>query len=135
MGASHSATLKREELEDLYKRNHYERREIRLLYKQFREEAPSGKISRKDFNALTSAMGISDQTITKLVFDAFDSNSDEKIEFEAQGMCIVAFPQSQSIDLLVPLEGLHSSSEDSLNSTALIILGLLLLVFSLSLCD
>ena len=59
-----------------------ERREIRLLYKQFREEAPSGKISRKDFNALTSAMGISDQTITKLVFDAFDSNSDEKIEFE-----------------------------------------------------
>lgn len=73
--------LKREELEQLAAASHYSQRELQQLYKQFQDEAPSGIISRRDFNKLAEAMAITDPFLTDLVFNSFDLNKDGAIEF------------------------------------------------------
>lgn len=66
------------------------------MHKQFFEEAPMGYIPKEDFGKLTELMGIKDPFLTSLVrfvyiyvflltrkvFNAFDTNRDNNINFE-----------------------------------------------------
>jgi Ca2+-binding EF-hand superfamily protein len=81
-GTSNSKAIEKQELEDLIKKTHYDRKEIKQLHKQFYEEVPMGLIPKKDFGQLTELMGIKDPFITSLIFNAFDTNRDENINFE-----------------------------------------------------
>jgi hypothetical protein len=81
MGAQKS-TLRKEDVEELVRKTHYSSRELKQLYKQFREEAPMGAIAKKDFINLTELMGITDMFMVDLVFNAFDLNKNGSIEFD-----------------------------------------------------
>eukprot|EP00761_Pharyngomonas_kirbyi_P001747 gb/GECH01001751.1/.p1 GENE.gb/GECH01001751.1/~~gb/GECH01001751.1/.p1 ORF type:complete len:186 (+),score=67.17 gb/GECH01001751.1/:1-558(+) len=81
MGGRHSS-LQNSDFEDLHLKTHYDRKEIKQLYRQFKEEAPKGEIPQEDFHKITDLMGIDDKFVTKLVFHAFDTNHDGSISFD-----------------------------------------------------
>jgi len=76
-----AAPLNNEDIEELHKKTHYDRKELKQLYKQFSEEAPTGGIAKEDFGSLAELMGIKDKFIINLVFNAFDRNRDGVITF------------------------------------------------------
>ncbi|KAF0981605.1 hypothetical protein FDP41_012262 [Naegleria fowleri] len=85
MGQGHPSSqrsLESNVLDKLAKETHYDKKEIKQLHSQFYTEVPSGFIPKEDFSQLTELMGIKDQFITSLVFNAFDRDRDSKISFD-----------------------------------------------------
>merc|ERR1712130_447175 len=101
MGQSNSTkfNLDKDQLEELVKQSHYDKKEIKQLYKQFIDEAPCGYIPKNDFHQLTELMGIKDAFITSLVFNAFDTNGDGNIQFDEfiRGMSIMTRKEMEKI--------------------------------------
>jgi Ca2+-binding EF-hand superfamily protein len=55
--------------------------EIKQLHKQFHDEVSSGYILQKDFHILTDMMGIKNEVVSNILFQAFDSDNDNRISF------------------------------------------------------
>nr|AAT72744.1 NCS-1/frequenin-related protein [Dictyostelium discoideum] len=75
-------TLKKEEVELLQNSSHFDSRELRALYKQFRKDSPSGTINKQEFKEIMTQMGVGDQFLQNLLFNVFDKNKDSTINFQ-----------------------------------------------------
>eukprot|EP01120_Amphizonella_sp_Union-15-10_P003039 TRINITY_DN13340_c0_g1_i1.p1 TRINITY_DN13340_c0_g1~~TRINITY_DN13340_c0_g1_i1.p1 ORF type:complete len:195 (-),score=49.02 TRINITY_DN13340_c0_g1_i1:98-682(-) len=82
MGNSQSGRLTKDELEELHKRTHFEQKELKEMYKQFKKETPQGVINKKEFKEVMKAMGVWDIFLQDLIFNVFDSNKDGSINFQ-----------------------------------------------------
>ncbi|KYQ89480.1 calcium-binding protein [Tieghemostelium lacteum] len=75
-------SLKKEEVELLQASTHFDAKELKVLYKQFRKDSPSGIIDRIEFKELMTQMGIADQFLHELLFNVFDKNKDGTVNFQ-----------------------------------------------------
>ncbi|EGC34984.1 calcium-binding protein [Dictyostelium purpureum] len=75
-------SLKKEEVELLQTSTHFDSRELKTLYKQFRKDSPSGIINRSEFKEIMSQMGVGDTFLQDLLFNVFDKNKDGTINFQ-----------------------------------------------------
>ena len=76
-----SPQLTEEELRRLEQASRYNRPQIEQLHRQFMAEAPSGFVPISEFLALAEVMGITDHTIGRMMFNAFDANNDGFVSF------------------------------------------------------
>eukprot|EP01095_Lingulamoeba_sp_RSL-Kostka_P011224 TRINITY_DN4203_c1_g1_i1.p1 TRINITY_DN4203_c1_g1~~TRINITY_DN4203_c1_g1_i1.p1 ORF type:complete len:196 (-),score=89.20 TRINITY_DN4203_c1_g1_i1:162-749(-) len=74
-------SIKKIEVDQLDSATHFEPKEIKALYKQFKKETPSGKITRMDFGQAMNMIGIAEPFLQELIFKAFDENDDGEIDF------------------------------------------------------
>jgi len=81
MGANQSQ-LKKEELEKLNNQTHFEQRELKAMFKQFKKETPSGVINKTEFKEVMKQMGVIDGFLQDLIFNVFDDNKDGSINFQ-----------------------------------------------------
>jgi len=81
MGGSGS-TLKKEDLDLLHKNTHFEQRELKQMWKQFRKETPQGVINKTEFKDVMKQMGVVDAFLQELIFNVFDDNKDGSINFQ-----------------------------------------------------
>lgn len=70
-----------DELQMLLTSTHYSEDEIHQLYLQFISEVPSGVVPRSTFDVLAAALGVTDNVLATLLFNAFDANGDGMITF------------------------------------------------------
>ncbi|EGG17837.1 calcium-binding protein [Cavenderia fasciculata] len=76
------ASLKKEEVETLLLSTHFESKELKSLYKQFKKDSPTGMINKEDFKEIITQMGIGDAFLHELLFNVFDKNKDNTINFQ-----------------------------------------------------
>jgi len=81
MGAQQSQ-LKKEELEKLHAGTHFDQKELKAMYKQFKKETPSGSINKQEFKEVMKQMGVVDSFLQDLIFNVFDENKDGTINFQ-----------------------------------------------------
>jgi len=81
-GTSSSGHIKKEELEELQKHTHFDQKEIKAMYRQFKKETPSGVINKMEFKEVMKQMGIVDGFLQDLIFNVFDNNKDGIINFQ-----------------------------------------------------
>eukprot|EP01116_Phalansterium_solitarium_P000339 TRINITY_DN10216_c0_g1_i1.p1 TRINITY_DN10216_c0_g1~~TRINITY_DN10216_c0_g1_i1.p1 ORF type:complete len:187 (-),score=63.95 TRINITY_DN10216_c0_g1_i1:148-708(-) len=81
MGAGQTQ-LKKEELDALQKATHFTPKELRAMFAQFRKESPQGFIGRVEFREVMRQMGVSDEFLQNVLFNAFDDNKDGQINFQ-----------------------------------------------------
>eukprot|EP01113_Clastostelium_recurvatum_P005525 TRINITY_DN1246_c0_g1_i1.p1 TRINITY_DN1246_c0_g1~~TRINITY_DN1246_c0_g1_i1.p1 ORF type:complete len:215 (-),score=54.98 TRINITY_DN1246_c0_g1_i1:39-683(-) len=74
--------LKREEVELLHKQTHFDQKELKAMYKQFKRETPTGTIGKVEFKEVMKQMGVSDGFLQDLIFGVFDDNKDGAINFQ-----------------------------------------------------
>jgi len=74
--------LKKEEFDQLKSKTHFDQKELRAMYKQFRKESPQGLISKDEFREVMSQMGVTDNFLQDLIFNVFDDNKDGTINFQ-----------------------------------------------------
>mmetsp|Transcript_20724 Transcript_20724/g.30818 ORF Transcript_20724/g.30818 Transcript_20724/m.30818 type:complete len:189 (+) Transcript_20724:40-606(+) len=82
MGNLQVNQLKKDELDALQKDTHFDGKELKNMYKQFRKETPAGVIAKEDFFQVLTAMGISDTFLQDLLFKAFANSKTGSIRFE-----------------------------------------------------
>ncbi|KAF2076109.1 hypothetical protein CYY_002571 [Polysphondylium violaceum] len=75
-------SLKKEEVDALQSSTHFDSKELKTLYKQFKKDSPSGNIDKIEFKEIMTQMGIADQFIQNLLFGVFDKNKDGTINFQ-----------------------------------------------------
>jgi len=75
-------SLTKDEIQKLQDGTHFDQKELKVMYKQFRKETSSGVISKEDFKTVLLGMGIQDQFLQDLVFNSFDRNKDNTINFQ-----------------------------------------------------
>jgi len=75
-------SLSKEDLDQLTEVTHFDRKEIKTIFKQFKKENPSGYISKSELKNAISLMGLQpdDYLITR-IFQVYDKNGDGKIDF------------------------------------------------------
>jgi len=81
MGAQQSQ-LKKEELEKLKQHTHFDAKELKAMYKQFKKETPNGAINKDQFKEVMRQMGVVDSFLQDLIFNVFDENKDGTINFQ-----------------------------------------------------
>lgn len=54
------------------------------MHKQWKKEAPSGVIIKKDFKDFLREIGLVDDFLQDLIFNAFDTNRDGQISFKGK---------------------------------------------------
>ncbi|PRP80092.1 calcium-binding protein [Planoprotostelium fungivorum] len=81
MGAAQSQ-LKKEELEKLQEHSHFQQKELKAMYKQFRKEQPQGYIDKEEFREMMRQMGVVDSFLQDLIFNVFDEDKDGGINFQ-----------------------------------------------------
>jgi len=81
MGGSQSQ-LKKDELERLHSSTHFDQKELKAMYKQFRKETPNGVINKTEFKEVMKQMGVVDSFLQDLIFNVFDDNKDGSINFQ-----------------------------------------------------
>jgi len=82
MGNTASGSLKKDELELLHKSTHFEQRELKQMWKQFKKETPQGVINKTEFKEVMKQMGVVDGFLQELIFNVFDDNKDGAINFQ-----------------------------------------------------
>jgi len=82
MGNRDSSNLSKEDLDQLTQVTHFDRKEIKTIFKQFKKENPSGFISKGELKNAIGLMGLQpdDYLITR-IFQVYDKNGDGKIDF------------------------------------------------------
>jgi Ca2+-binding EF-hand superfamily protein len=81
MGTGQSQ-LRKEDLDILIQNTHFDVRELKAIFKQFRKEIVTGWISREQFKEVLKQMGVLDSFVQDLIFNAFDKNQDGMIDFQ-----------------------------------------------------
>eukprot|EP01101_Sappina_pedata_P011522 TRINITY_DN7761_c0_g1_i1.p1 TRINITY_DN7761_c0_g1~~TRINITY_DN7761_c0_g1_i1.p1 ORF type:complete len:186 (-),score=61.99 TRINITY_DN7761_c0_g1_i1:19-576(-) len=71
----------KKEIEELHKTTHFEPKELKAMYKQFKKESPQTHISKAEFKEVMRQMGVVDTFLQELIFTAFDTNKDGNISF------------------------------------------------------
>ena len=74
--------LKKEELEKLHQSTHFDQKELKAMYKQFKKETPQGVINKDEFKEVMKQMGVVDNFLQDLIFNVFDNNKDGTINFQ-----------------------------------------------------
>jgi len=82
MGNTGSNALKKEEFDLLQKDTHFDQKELKQMYKQFKKETPGGIIGRTEFKDVMKQMGVADSFLQDLIFNVFDDNKDGGINFQ-----------------------------------------------------
>jgi len=82
MGNSQDKHLKKVDLEKLQKSTHFEQRELKLMWKQFRRETPLGVINQTEFKEVMKQMGVVDSFLQDLIFNVFDEDKNGSINFQ-----------------------------------------------------
>jgi len=81
MGANQSQ-IKKEELDKLHLSTHFDQKELKAMWKQFKKETPSGAINKDEFKEVMKQMGVVDPFLQDLIFNVFDDNKDGSINFQ-----------------------------------------------------
>jgi len=81
MGTGQSQ-LRKEDLDILIQNTHFDVRELKAIFKQFRKEIVTDWISREQFKEVLKQMGVLDSFVQDLIFNAFDKNQDGMIDFQ-----------------------------------------------------
>jgi len=81
MGGAQSQ-IKKEELDKLHQTTHFDQKELKAMYKQFRKETPAGVINKEEFKEVMKQMGVVDNFLQDLIFNVFDDNKDGSINFQ-----------------------------------------------------
>ncbi|GAM19989.1 hypothetical protein SAMD00019534_031640 [Acytostelium subglobosum LB1] len=81
---NHVGSLKKEEVEQLVSSSHFDSRELKSLFRDFKKDLPSGSavVSRAEFKEIMTQMGIADTFLHDLLFNVFDRNKDNTINFQ-----------------------------------------------------
>lgn len=74
--------LKKDELDKLHAQTHFDQKELKAMYKQFRKETPQGVINKEEFKEVMKQMGVVDSFLQDLIFNVFDDNKDGSINFQ-----------------------------------------------------
>jgi len=74
--------IKKEELEKLHSKTHFDQKELKAMFKQFKKETPSGAINKDEFRDVMKQMGVVDSFLQDLIFNVFDDNKDGSINFQ-----------------------------------------------------
>jgi Ca2+-binding EF-hand superfamily protein len=82
MGNTTSTRLTKEEIDSLHSDTHFDPRELKEIYKQFKKETPSGAINKRDFKELMKGVGVQDPFLQDLIFGTFDRDKDGNINFK-----------------------------------------------------
>jgi Ca2+-binding EF-hand superfamily protein len=92
MGNTQGNRLTKEEIDDLHTSSHFDQKELKDLYKQFKKEIPSGGINKRDFKELLKGLGVVDVFLQDLIFNTFDYDKDGQINFKdvTTGLSIIA---------------------------------------------
>eukprot|EP01103_Thecamoeba_quadrilineata_P020119 TRINITY_DN8474_c0_g1_i1.p1 TRINITY_DN8474_c0_g1~~TRINITY_DN8474_c0_g1_i1.p1 ORF type:complete len:187 (-),score=29.75 TRINITY_DN8474_c0_g1_i1:54-614(-) len=80
MGNSQTVHIKKE-FDDLNKHTHFDSKELKAIYKQFKKESPQGVITRAEFKEVMKQMGVVDGFLQDLIFNMFDYNKDGNVQF------------------------------------------------------
>eukprot|EP01118_Nematostelium_gracile_P019682 TRINITY_DN921_c0_g2_i1.p1 TRINITY_DN921_c0_g2~~TRINITY_DN921_c0_g2_i1.p1 ORF type:complete len:187 (+),score=52.69 TRINITY_DN921_c0_g2_i1:84-644(+) len=81
MGANQSQ-IRRDELDKLNASTHFDQKELKAMFKQFKKETPSGVINKEEFREVMKQMGVTDEFLQDLIFNVFDDNKDGSINFQ-----------------------------------------------------
>eukprot|EP01096_Ripella_sp_DP13-Kostka_P003503 TRINITY_DN15223_c0_g1_i1.p1 TRINITY_DN15223_c0_g1~~TRINITY_DN15223_c0_g1_i1.p1 ORF type:complete len:212 (-),score=102.68 TRINITY_DN15223_c0_g1_i1:54-644(-) len=81
MGQAPAKAIKKSDLEQWESKTHYDQRELKQLFKQFKKETPAGTITKAEFIEALNLMGLVDPFLQNLIFDTFDSKDDDSIDF------------------------------------------------------
>jgi len=81
MGANQSQ-IKKEELDKLHSSTHFDQKELKAMFKQFKKETPNGVINKEEFKEVMKQMGVLDGFLQDLIFNVFDENKDGSINFQ-----------------------------------------------------
>lgn len=74
--------LSKEQLSSLAEQTHFDSSELQAMFKQFKKETPSGFIGKAEFQQVMQQMGVSDEFLQNLIFQVFDENGDDQINFQ-----------------------------------------------------
>jgi Ca2+-binding EF-hand superfamily protein len=59
-----------------------DQKELKAMYKQFKKESPEGTIGKEEFKDVMQQMGVVDEFLQNLIFNVFDDNKDNTINFQ-----------------------------------------------------
>ncbi|EFA83231.1 calcium-binding protein [Heterostelium album PN500] len=80
---NHIGSLKKEEVEQLVSSSHFDAKELKSLFKDFKKDSPGGGvIGKTEFRDIMTQMGIADTFLHELLFNVFDKNKDNTINFQ-----------------------------------------------------
>jgi len=82
MGNSQPKHLKKADIDELHKNTHFDQRELKVMYKQFRKETPLGVINKHEFKEVMKQMGVMDAFLQELIFNVFDEDKNGSINFQ-----------------------------------------------------
>jgi len=74
--------IKKEELDKLHSTTHFDHKELKAMFKQFKKETPNGVINKEEFKEVMKQMGVLDGFLQDLIFNVFDNNKDGSINFQ-----------------------------------------------------
>jgi len=81
MGGNQSQ-IKKEEIDKLHQATHFDQKELKAMYRQFKKETPTGLINKEEFKEVMKQMGVVDPFLQDLIFNVFDDNKDGSINFQ-----------------------------------------------------
>jgi len=79
---NNQSNIKKEELDKLHASTHFDQKELKAMFKQFKKETPSGIINKDEFREVMKQMGVLDLFLQDLIFNVFDDNKDGSINFQ-----------------------------------------------------
>mmetsp|Transcript_18514 Transcript_18514/g.47069 ORF Transcript_18514/g.47069 Transcript_18514/m.47069 type:complete len:188 (-) Transcript_18514:100-663(-) len=74
--------LKKDELDDLQRATHFQSKELKNMYKQYKKETPQGVITKAEFLDVVRQMGITDAFLQDLLFRVFDKEKAGHLSFQ-----------------------------------------------------
>jgi len=69
-------------LDELHSKTHFDQKELKSMFKQFKKETPNGVINKEEFRDVMKQMGVLDSFLQDLIFNVFDDNKDGSINFQ-----------------------------------------------------
>jgi len=79
---NNQTSIKKEELDKLHAITHFDQKELKAMFKQFKKETPSLVINKDEFREVMKQMGVLDSFLQDLIFNVFDDNKDGSINFQ-----------------------------------------------------
>eukprot|EP00013_Stygamoeba_regulata_P005385 CAMPEP_0177632310 /NCGR_PEP_ID=MMETSP0447-20121125/2220_1 /TAXON_ID=0 /ORGANISM="Stygamoeba regulata, Strain BSH-02190019" /LENGTH=192 /DNA_ID=CAMNT_0019133863 /DNA_START=95 /DNA_END=673 /DNA_ORIENTATION=- len=86
MGNTAGSHLKKEELDALAQKTHFNPKELKQIYKQFRKEAPAGSVAKAELTDVMKNIGVTDPFLIEIVYSAF-------LRSEPRDTPAISFPQ------------------------------------------
>jgi len=74
--------IKKDVLDELHSKTHFDQKELKSMFKQFKKETPNGVINKEEFRDVMKQMGVLDSFLQDLIFNVFDDNKDGSINFQ-----------------------------------------------------